>query len=173
MRNVLLLASLAVNVFLIGLMAGGFLFSDGKQAGPQLRPDGPQHRIERRQGAEFLLPMRQIRDLPQEHREAARALIRERLPEARALRRDVRMVQNEISQLLASDPLDEQALEEALAAVNEKRALQQQHTTETFFLFLKNLPVEERRALLRRMGDERKMHRQKLKRKPAEEPPAE
>ena len=61
MRNVVLLASLAINIFLIGLVAGGHLFGGSK---PSERPAGPIRADQAMAGPDNILPLRAIQTLP-------------------------------------------------------------------------------------------------------------
>ena len=155
MRNLVLLVSLAVNLFLLGLIAGEHL-TRGERPGSagEFAPAPP------RAGgvgeSSDILPLRALETLPPDLRREARSIIVARLPESRALRAEIEEHRQQVVRLLIAPDLDEAALEAAVAAMQDAQFRQQKLAAEIIRQVLAGLPDTERIALLVRVEEMRR-----------------
>ena len=137
--GIVLVLSLSLNVFLIGVMVGSRSFPG--RYGPD-RP--PHHDI----AGPIVSPRgmhKMIRDLPDEKRDAARAIMEQGRTTVKSRMDEMRAARKEVRKALRADPLDKAALEQALANVRMQGMAMQ----ETFHAGLADmaeiLDVEERK----------------------------
>ncbi len=157
MRNVVLLASLAINIFLIGLVAGGQLFGGGaRDQGPGNRPGVDQAMSD----PNNILPLRAIQTLPPEHRRVARRTIEAFLPQSRALQEEIAGHRQKTVELLKQSSLDPEEFAATVDAMQAAQFKQQKLTADTIKKVLTDLPDAERIALLIRIEEFRKMQRE-------------
>ncbi|MCI5043662.1 MAG: periplasmic heavy metal sensor [Aquisalinus sp.] len=164
MRNLLLVASLAVNIFIIGLFVGNHLNNGAMpqgQGGPG-GPDGmrpPTAADWAMAGRNDLLPIRSLETLPPELRQQARDTIRQSLPQSRAMQREIANLRREVAAALAEQTLDEDKLDKAILSLQEKQFEQQRLTATTIQKVLSDLPDAERLVLLERIEEYRQKQR--------------
>ena len=158
MRNVVLLASLAVNLFLVGLIAGGHLFAAKP---PPEKPEAAVQSIADDPG--LIISRQNVRSLPPEYREQARQLIKAQLPRIRDYDRQIRQARQEFNNLSGQETYDEKAVEEAMQKLRGLQFEQQNLVSQTMLDFLAQLPAEERVAMIKRAKERQaeRRHRQK------------
>ena len=109
-RGVLLIVSLALNLFLVGLLVGGRL-ADWRQPGPVFGVGvGPG------------TVSRLLRELPDSARNDARAMFLERRPEIRRQMRALQEARSDAYRALTAEPFDQQGFADAMAAVRQRTA---------------------------------------------------
>ena len=128
-----LLASLALNLLLVGILAGG--------AWVHRRFDGT--------GTATVQAARYVRGLPDERRQAIRGAMRDEIEKMRALRRDVRAAREAARQLLVADPFDKAAYAGAQQALLEKELLLRRQGTHMLVETVGMFTPEERQGLAR------------------------
>jgi uncharacterized membrane protein len=131
-----LIASLALNLLVIGAVAGTMI-GFGKHHGP--RGGHPR-------GEDFGL-MGLTRTLPEERRKEIRKQLREERGRLRPLFEDVRTARREAADKLAAEPFDRAALESALAAVGERERTLRQEAVNIFVGHVERLTPDERGRL--------------------------
>ncbi len=149
MRNFVMLASLAINIFLIGLIVGGNL-----PGAPKGKPPMPRQEEPARSGLATLnniMPIRALQTLPPEQRQHARATIKEFLPKSRALQVKIAEKRKNLTEVLLAAELNEEELKEAVSSLQELQFEQQRLTADTMAKVLIDLPDAERIALLIRI----------------------
>ncbi len=161
MRNLLLVASLALNIFILGLFVGNHL---NNWAAPHGRggPDGPRPPASAEwamAGSSDLLPIRSLETLPPELRQQARDTIRQTLPQSRAMQREIADLRRQVGAALSEPTLDKDKLDEAILALQEKQFEQQRLTASTIQKVLADLPDAERLTLLKRIEEYRQKQR--------------
>ena len=150
-RNIILLVSLTLNVFIIGLIMGGHLFGDrpteGKPPPKMVRSiaDDPS----------LLISRRNISQLPAEYRRQARQMLSGRLPEIREYERKISEARRDMNAILAAEEYDQAAAEEAMQTLRQLQAGQQALVSRTMLDFLAGLPDEERRKIVARAEEQR------------------
>lgn len=160
-----LIISLVVNVFLAFAFASGAVFDAVTGPGHEGRRDGPPP--ERRQhdgpGPETILSPHSFRFLPEESREAARAQLRTRMPEARDIFREMMGARDEAIALLAADDFDADAYRAASREVDALRDQAHRLMTDTMIDIVAALPTEERQALARDIIERRERARERYR----------
>ena len=155
MRNILIISSLALNVFFAGFLAGGHFFGDGE--GPDTRDaDGNAHvRMIKMRGSDYLIPHGAFDGLPDDLRKEARSNLREGLHEGRKMYAEIKLKRDEVSGLLREPSLDRVAIGKALDELHEVQEKSQRRAADAFVDVLAGLPDEERISLLARVDAER------------------
>ncbi len=148
-RNILIIGSLMLNVFLIGIMIGGQI-----NKSPEPRRDSPPPQQELR-GADQLFPIRALEELPPDLRRQSRSLLRENLKGSRELQGQIAFQRREISELLKADQIDRAAITAAMAEVQSLQAQQQNQIAAAMLSVLEALPDEERAALMAKVEERR------------------
>jgi uncharacterized membrane protein len=126
-----LIASLALNLLLIGLIAGG--------AWVHRRFDGT--------GSATVQAARYVRGLPGDRRSAIREAMRAEIDKMRGLRRDVRAERDAARAVLAATPFDKAAYAAAQQKLLEKELLLRQQGTHMLVETVGMLTPEERQGL--------------------------
>lgn len=127
-----LLVSLAVNLFLAGVL-GGHIYSEG--FGHFLKRERP--------------PMAVVKDLSEDSRAIVRAAFKERSPTLRALGREMREERRRVEGLLSADPFDEAATR---ASMQEMARIDSQIRAEfqaAALVIAAQLPADEREKFAR------------------------
>ncbi len=151
---IILIASLALNVFAVGFFSGRVISNDGP----------PQH-LGPGQGARLGHPlalMNYARELPPEIRDDFRRKIREKLPALREEHRNTQMLRRELASLIAADEWDRDAVAAKFAEIKVVEDLKRDVFTAAFVEALETLPAEERRKLIEATG-KRGMKRHRLR----------
>ena len=166
MRNIVLFASIVVNVFLIGMIAGGHVQGfRGKPPNPDFsRPDGPPHHDG---GADFL-PLRALETLPPDLRDQARETILASLPEARKLRLEIDEYRAELTTAWKAEVLDPDALSASYNSMLDAQQRQQDLTARTIVKILVDLPNEERVKLMTQVEEYRFKKKEEFKKRVGE-----
>ena len=146
-RSILLIVSLALNLFLVGLLAGGRL-ADWRHPDPVAGGVfGP--------GAVSRL----MRELPESVRVDARQLFIERRPEIRRRMRALGDARRDAYHALTAEPFDQQAFADAMAVVRE-RTLNLQESVQAVLIDLSDdLDAETRERLANAARDLHGRHR--------------
>ncbi|MGV6801311.1 MAG: periplasmic heavy metal sensor [bacterium] len=156
--RILLLLSLAINIFLIGVFAGGKFHY--RQMPP---PPTPSEIAEK--GDWMLMPFRHIRQLPPAHREQARAIMEQKLPELRRIQRELQKARNAQIQALSDGNYKSEEFLRDAKKIHELQGQQMQLASQALIEFLDSLPEEERAALLLQMEERRKHHHEMMQRR--------
>ena len=128
-----LIASLAINLALVGFLAGrasNIEFNNMSRVDPMM-------------GMRTLL-----RDLPQDRQEALMPKFREYFSALRPRFRDIRSAQNSLREAILSDPLDTAALQQALNRFNTNLFESQANGHEALIALIVALNAEERKRLI-------------------------
>jgi uncharacterized membrane protein len=130
LRNGLLAASLAINLMLLGAMAGQWLQQSDAQKPPM----------------EWA-----TRDLSDRARRITLEALNQNGPQARAIRRELRKIDRQLIEIIRAEDLDELALKDALKARQEKNEAYQTLLTASLEAVLPPLQPIERERVLKRM----------------------
>jgi uncharacterized membrane protein len=141
--TVALAASVAVNLALVGFLAG----RAGPAPGMTMPPDPS------------LGAFRVLRDIPESRRDALRPLLREHLRAVRPHLRRLRSAQADIRHALEAEPYDSKALDTALAEFRGALATSQRHSHQALSRLAANMTPGERRLLLDAMAELPRGHR--------------
>ena len=133
--KIALVASLAVNLLVLGAVAGS-MYMFGRH--PPRHGMGP---------AEDFGLMGLTRTLPEERRKELRKELREDRAELKPLVNDLRAARRDAADKLAAEPFDRAALERAIAAAAEKERTLRQSAVATFLGHADKLTLEERQKL--------------------------
>jgi uncharacterized membrane protein len=134
-RPILLVVSLALNLFLIGTVVGGLVVGQRLRA---IRP--PPER-----GGPALWAA--ARGLSPEHRDAYREVLRGEGGEVRAKLRAAREARMQAWKTLGQEPFDADAVRQRLAAARTQDAAARQELEERLVAFAAGLPDDERARL--------------------------
>lgn len=137
-----LIASLMVNMLLIGFMVGGKMRHgpwgwDGHRGGPSAF----------------------MRGIPEDRRKELREAFEAGRKDLRERREEVRRLRGQARETLAREPFDKAAAEAALGQVGAARSDLYARASERFIAFLSGLSAEERRVFLSRHGKHRRHDR--------------
>ncbi len=132
-----LIASLAVNVFVVGWVAASHFYGPQIAPGARLAPGSP--------GIGFQ-PRRAARALSGTDRETAERLWRESFPELRERVRALRQAQMGMRAAYAADQADPKALGDAVAALKEKANAVFDHANATLLKVATALPPSARKT---------------------------
>lgn len=132
-----LIASLALNLLIVGAVAGTMIGFGKHHHGP---------RVGHPRGEDFGL-MGLTRTLPEERRKEVRKQLREDRGKLRPLFEDIRAARREAADKLAADPFDRTALEGALATVSDRERTLRQEAVGIFLGHVERLTADERRTL--------------------------
>ena len=138
--RIALTASLIVNVFLVFAIVSGLLIHGGKAP-----VDGPRHH-EEPGGGDALLSPRAFEDLPEEYRQQMREKIREQIPTARDLHREVWKKRRAALELMRQPEFDETAFRRLSQDIRSLDAEGKALMYDTVFDMVASLPDEERIA---------------------------
>ncbi|MCC7253736.1 periplasmic heavy metal sensor [Hyphomicrobium sp.] len=131
-----LIASLALNLLVLGIVAGSML-GFGKH-----HPRFGGHP----RGEDFGL-MGLTRTLPEERRKEIRKQLRDDRVKLRPLVEDIRTERREAADKLDAEPFDRAALESAISAVTGKEQAMRQEAVSIFLGHVERLSADERRTL--------------------------
>lgn len=134
-----LIASLALNLVIIGAVAGTMY---------GWKHHGPRHGGHPR-GEDFGL-MGLTRVLPEERRKEVRKQLREERAGMRPMVEDVRAARRDAADRLAAEPFDRSVLEASLAAVTEKDRALREAAVKLFLGHVERLTPDERKMLAER-----------------------
>jgi uncharacterized membrane protein len=134
-RPILLVVSLALNLFLIGTVVGGLVVGQRLRA---MRP--PPER-----GGPALWVA--ARGLPPEHRDAYREVLRGEGGEVRLKLRAAREARTEAWKTLGQEPFDAEAVRQRLAAARAQDAAARKELEDRLVAFAAGLPADERAKL--------------------------
>jgi uncharacterized membrane protein len=133
-----LVASLAVNVFVVGWVASSWVygprFVPGSRFAPTAAPGLAFHH------------RRAVRALSGSERETAERLWRESAPELRARARSLRQAHMDMRAAFSADQGDAKALGDAVAALKEKASAVFDHANATLLKIATTLPAEARKT---------------------------
>lgn len=133
-----LIASLAVNVFLVGWVASSWVY------GPRFLP---HPRMSASTGSPFSFQHRRaVRALERDEREAANKLWRENFAELRARAQALREAHIAMRTAFAADQADAKSLGDAVAAFREKANAMFDQVNATLLKIAAALPAEQRKA---------------------------
>lgn len=138
---VLLILSLAVNVFAVGFISGRVISGGNQPPPPQIQTGG----------ANLQGPMRLMRfaeTLPSDLRVAFREKIRAQLPVVREEQRDVRRLRGELANQIAEDEWDRAAVEAIAIEIAEAETRQRAALYTAFIDAFETLPAEERKRFI-------------------------
>ncbi len=144
--RVLLITSLAVNLFLVGLMAGGWA------SGFRFR--GPIASNFMRQA---VMPDMHVRQLARQLPDGARMKLREAMTDTRAVNRtiihDIRLSRRAIFQSLRADPFDLARFEEALQSARQAELARRKLSHQVLLKFLDSLDDQEKEFVLKMVSN--------------------
>jgi len=145
-----LLASVALNLFLIALMAVPFVKGppEGERSGHHSGMPGMYH---------------SLKDLPREDRQTMRQAMRDRFPAARLHMRDMSAARAALAEALAADPYDETA---ARAAFDDMDAAMREMTAvgrDAMLAGFAKLTPEQRQRVAQAMRDEGNRYKMRLR----------
>ncbi len=161
--GVLLFASVAVNVFVLGHMSGRML------AGHKPPPIERDHRR-----GEFEDPFRIMRhadELSPELRDSFREAFREQLPALREEYRAMRGMRRELGVLMSAEVWDSEAIAAKLEEIRAAQDRQHDAFNTAFMSAFESLPAAERKRLIDAANERRKEHRKRFKRDGEGPPP--
>ena len=141
---ILLLASLAANVFLGGFVAGRYLGKPPHHGSP---------------------PLERMESLSPEARAAVRDVFQSRRDSFREHRLERRELQRALYDAMIAEPFDREKVEAAMAALRQARDNQHQSQNKVLLDALENLSAEDRKALAD-MQNERRQRRGRRGRPP-------
>ncbi len=156
-RNILIIGSLMLNVFLIGMLVGGQI---KKTPDPTDHMRPPQYEM---RAADQLFPIRALAELPPDLRRQSRSLLRENLKGSRELQGQMAQQRREIALLLKADQIDRAAITEAMAEVQSLQVQQQNQIADAILSVLEALPDQERAALMAKVEERRAAAREKAR----------
>lgn len=132
-----LIASLAVNLLVIGTVAGSMaMHAFGKHPA----------RFGHHRGEDFGL-MALTRTMPAERKKEIRKQLRDERTKLRPLFEDIRAARREAADKLAADPFDRAGLESAISVVSDKERTLRQEAVNVFLNQVERLSPDERRTL--------------------------
>lgn len=159
---ILLLVSLAANVFFAGFVGGRVL-------------GGPPHAKGERHGPPpaGMVMVRDLEALPPEARESFRATFRDRKPELRRSYHELRRLRDAFAQALAADAWDRARVE---ASLEDLRAVEDTHQTMLAHVIIdafESLTPDQRKAVIdaQERRQEAWRERRKMRRNPGDRPP--
>ena len=133
-----LIASLAVNVFLVGWVASSWVY------GPRFLPHS---RMSASTGSPFSFQHRRaLRALERDERPAANKVWRENFAELRTRAQALRQAHIDMRAAFAADQADAKSLGDAVAAFREKANAMFDHVNATLVKIATALPAEQRKA---------------------------
>ncbi len=142
-RGLVLMGSLVANVFLVGLIAGGWLSGD-------FRPQTPAPAV-RMMVAEGIAEQ-QIRRLARQLPDATRVKLRQAMKDShdrfRANRRKVIQARRNVFRILRAEPFDAERLSMAYADLRHFEMQRREMSQEVFVKFLSSLDEQERSFVL-------------------------
>jgi len=157
--RVLLIASLALNLFLVGLIVGGIM--SGVRT---FRERGPGFGLS-------AMEMREVADmLADETRAKFRESMRDSFPELRQAFRDARQARDGVSEALAAEPFDIDALEDAFATARAADDKVWTLSTGAFTKFVGELDEAEREELVEAIKKRRDFRRSRRDDRPGPPP---
>ena len=146
--RILLFASLAINLFLLGLLVGGW--SQGMRV---LRPDLMQPVVGAPMAGDIMNVRRLAQTLPPDMRTKLQDAMRAGAPDFRQARRDAMNARRGIYEALKADPFERDQLESAFADVRVADERLRQVSQNIFFEFASQLDDEERATLVKGLED--------------------
>ncbi|NBC33134.1 MAG: periplasmic heavy metal sensor [Alphaproteobacteria bacterium] len=146
-RSVLLIVSLALNLFLVGILAGGRLADWRDHGSPGAAALGP--------GAVSQL----LRELPASTRIEARRMFMDRRPEIRRHMRELRNARVEALRILRAEPFDQAAFAAAMATVRDRTLALQAAVQEVLIELSGRVDAETRARLADAAVDMHRHHR--------------
>ena len=138
---IVLVISLALNVFAVGFYSGRVISGDGPPPHKMDKPGRPDHPM-------ALLSF--ARELPPEIRREFRGKIREQLPSLRENHGEVVKIRMELANLLSEEEYDRDAVAAKFVEMNAIQDSQRAAFNEAFLDALETLPPEERRRMIER-----------------------
>ena len=141
-----LVASLGLNIFAVGFLAGRMIHKDSPPPIENAVPRGIEN------------PFRLLRHadaLPAESREAFRDAIRSELPSMRAQRHAQRAAHKRLAALLAAEEWDRAAIQKEFDALAVSQNEQRQVFNDAFLNAFETLSAEDRRLLMALSQDRR------------------
>lgn len=145
--RILLFASLAINLFLLGLLVGGW--TQGLRI---LRPDVVGPIIDMPMNPEFNV-RRLAQSLPEDTRKKLQTVMRAVAPDFREARRDAVDARRGIYEALKADPFEQNQLDTAFATVRAADDKLRQISHGVFFEFASQLDQRERAFLVESLED--------------------
>lgn len=139
---VILVASLAANIFLGGFVVGRLVNEPADKA-----VHSADARVERRGG-----PDRNLEALSPEGREAFRAVFENRREMRAAGREEREALQQNLRAAMVADPFDRNQVEEAMAALADVRNKRHLHQNENLLDALEKMSVADRQIIAARHG---------------------
>lgn len=133
-----LIASLAVNVFVVGWVASSFIYGPRFVPGPRFGPTAAP-------GLAFN-HRRAMHELRGDERATVERIWRENLAELRNRARAMRQAHIDMRTAFAADQADAKALGDAVAALKEKASAAFDHANATLLKIATTLPPESRKA---------------------------
>lgn len=157
-RGPVLFVSLGLNLFLVGVMAGGW-WHQHHGRGMRHHMMG-QHMQMGRPGEIGGMPMRGgmavLRDAIQQLPEADRKLFEDSMAQRRAevqqLQQDVRTARQKVNETIRAEPFDKKAMAGALAAVRDKIMTMQARLHDGFVEAVAKLPADKRREFAEKLA---------------------
>lgn len=152
---IILAVSLAANVFLGGFFAGRVVGGQSTAQGVSVSPSPAQFQQPRGpRGAPMLGALGVAReDIPVEARQVLRAAMRGQRQERRRDRETEWRLRAELRAVLAQDPFDRAAAEEAMSAIVRHRQNRRVKGNVLLLDFLEALPADARRSILSRSAE--------------------
>lgn len=155
-RGPVLFVSLGVNLFLVGIMAGGWWHGHhgrywrhqmmGQQMGQAGMPGMPGQR----NGMAVLREA--IRELPAADRKPFEDAMERRRAEVQQLQQDVRQARLKVNETMRAEPFDPKAMAAALAAVRDRIMTMQTKLHDGFVDAVAKLPADKRRDLAEKIA---------------------
>lgn len=158
-RGPVLFVSLGVNLFLIGVMAGGWWH---QHHGRGWRHHGMgQHMQMGRPGQMGGAPMRggmavlrdAIQQLPESERKLFEEAMAARRAEAQQLQTDIRQARMKVNDAIRAEPFDRKTMADALAVVRDKITTMQAKLHEGFVDAVAKLPADKRRDFAEKLAN--------------------
>lgn len=154
----LLILSLALNIFFVGTVVGGFVVGHRIHERTQaVRHAPPIHT--------FGSPRKLMRHLEPEDREVMSKLMRSEMEEMRPRLKEVGNLRHKAMETLKADPFDARAAEKAFADLAIAEAKIHEESSQTMVKMLEALPKEKRAEVVRRMHEHRRDRHRKGERK--------
>jgi uncharacterized membrane protein len=166
--GVLLFASVAVNVFILGHLSGRML------AGPMFSGHRPPPIERDHRSGQFEDPFRIMRyadELSPELRDSFREAFREQLPALREEYRAMRGLRRELGALMSAEVWDSAAIGAKLQEIRAAQDRQHDAFNSAFMSAFETLPAAERKRLIDAANERRKEHRKRIKFGGGEGPP--
>lgn len=147
-RTLLLIVSLAFNIFFVGTVVGGaFVGNRIHERAQSIRHAPPIH--------SFANPRKVMRYADAEHHDTLRAILKSEMKALRPLLKDVGQKRTIAMESLSATPFSEEASQKAFADLAEAESSAHRASSQTLVKMLQALPEEDRAELVAKMSEYR------------------